>query len=111
MVMNMKKAEIIDSVVTNIIEVDPDNIPDWCADWPEAAEDTSIGMIYKDGNFFPAPAVPPTREEQKALRLIAYRDESDPIFFKAQRGEATMDEWLAKVAEIDARYPYPEEQP
>lgn len=40
----------------------------------------------------------------KAQRAEAYRVESDPIFFKAQRGEATMDEWLAKVTEIKARY-------
>ena len=38
-------------------------------------------------------------------RAGAYRSESDPLFFKAQRGEATMDEWLAKVAEIKARIP------
>lgn len=37
-------------------------------------------------------------------RSEAYRTESDPLFFKAQRGEATMEEWLAKVAEIKARY-------
>lgn len=108
----MKKAQIIEGIVVNIIEVDPDSIPDWCANWPEAKEEAEIGGAYDDGFFTPAPLYvppPPTREEQKALRLIAYRDESDPIFFKAQRGEATMDEWLAKVAEIDARYPYPEE--
>lgn len=39
-----------------------------------------------------------------ALRSEAYRNESDPIFFKAQRGEATMQEWLDKVASIKARF-------
>lgn len=39
------------------------------------------------------------------LRQTAYQEESDPLFFKAQRGEATMDEWQAKVAEIKARFP------
>jgi hypothetical protein len=38
-------------------------------------------------------------------RIQAYRTESDPLFFKAQRGEATHQEWLDKVAEIKARYP------
>lgn len=38
-------------------------------------------------------------------RAEAYRNESDPLFFKAQRGEATEQEWLDKVAEIKARYP------
>lgn len=55
----------------------------------------------------PVPPAPPTREDQEANRRAAYVSESDPIFFMAQRGEATMEEWQAKVAEIKARYPYP----
>jgi hypothetical protein len=39
-----------------------------------------------------------------SLRADAYRNESDPLFFKWQRGEATEQEWLDKVAEIKARY-------
>ena len=50
----------------------------------------------------------PTLEQQKSVRSDAYKNESDPLFFKAQRGEATMDEWLAKVAEIKARFPNPQ---
>ena len=49
-------------------------------------------------------------EQRKAVerkRAVAYRNEADPLFFKAQRGEATTDEWTAKVAEIKARFPYP----
>lgn len=42
-----------------------------------------------------------------AQRAAAYIAESDPIFFKAQRGEATMEEWQAKVAEIKQRFPLP----
>ena len=44
--------------------------------------------------------------DAKNNRASAYATEADPLFFKAQRGEATMDEWNAKVAEIRARYPY-----
>jgi hypothetical protein len=40
----------------------------------------------------------------QAQRAEAYRTESDPLFFKAQRGEATQQEWLDKVAEIKTRY-------
>lgn len=47
-------------------------------------------------------------EQQRASRAEAYRTESDPLFFKSQRGQATVDEWQAKVAEIKARLPYPE---
>lgn len=49
----------------------------------------------------------PTLKQQQAARASAYSAEADPLFFKAQRGEATMDEWLALVAEIKTRYPYP----
>lgn len=45
------------------------------------------------------------KEVAKTLRATAYKDESDPVFFKWQRGEATQQEWLDKVAEIKARYP------
>ena len=38
-------------------------------------------------------------------RRAAYIAEADPLFFKAQRGEATMEEWQAKVAEIKQRFP------
>jgi hypothetical protein len=48
-------------------------------------------------------------EQQQARRAAAYRDEADPLFFKVQRGEALEQDWLDKVAEIRARYPYPEE--
>lgn len=41
----------------------------------------------------------------EAQRAEAYRTESDPLFFKAQRGEATQQQWLDKVSEIKARYP------
>ena len=46
-------------------------------------------------------------ESARNSRAAAYRLEADPLFFKAQRGEATTDEWTAKVAEIKARFPYP----
>jgi hypothetical protein len=41
----------------------------------------------------------------EAQRAEAYRTESDPLFFKSQRGEATQQQWLDKVAEIKARFP------
>lgn len=47
-------------------------------------------------------------EEVNNLRRGAYQVESDPIYFQAQRGDSyTLDDWKAKVAEIDARFPYP----
>ena len=38
-------------------------------------------------------------------RKEAYINESDPIFFKWQRGEATQQEWLDKIADILQRFP------
>ena len=38
-------------------------------------------------------------------RRSAYIAEADALFFKAQRGEATMEEWQAKVTEIKNRFP------
>jgi len=46
-------------------------------------------------------------ESARQARAAAYGSEADPLFFKAQRGEATIEEWQAKVAEIRSRYPYP----
>jgi hypothetical protein len=45
-------------------------------------------------------------KSQQDARSIAYRNESDPVFFKWQRGEATEQEWKDAVAAIQARYPY-----
>jgi hypothetical protein len=46
------------------------------------------------------------RQEQiERQRRDAYAAEADPIFFKWQRGEATQQDWLDKVAEIKARFP------
>jgi hypothetical protein len=44
--------------------------------------------------------------EYRFNRKEAYIAEADPLFFKAQRGEATLQEWQDKVEEIKARYPY-----
>ena len=57
----------------------------------------------------PVPPAPPTREQQEENRRAAYVVEADPIFFMSQRGEATTEEWQAKVAEIKLRFPYPPE--
>lgn len=40
-------------------------------------------------------------------RAAAYSQEADPLAFKMLRGEATKEEWEAKIEEIRQRYPYP----
>jgi hypothetical protein len=57
----------------------------------------------------PETELPPTKAQIEQMRRGAYTEEADPLFFMSQRGEATVEEWQAKVAEIKARYPYPEE--
>lgn len=42
-----------------------------------------------------------------AQRQSAYAAESDPLYFKWQRGEGTEQAWLDKIAEIQARFPDP----
>lgn len=61
-----------------------------------------------DNIIYPDP-IPPTRAEQEANRQRAYAAEADPIAMQMLRDEATKDEWLAKINEIKARFPYPAE--
>lgn len=85
--------------------------------WPQHIE--SGAFVNPDSNTAylawlaagntPEPADPPPAPDIPALRRAAYAAEADPIFFMAQRGEATQAEWLAKISEIRARYPDPEQ--
>ena len=47
-------------------------------------------------------------QQVEANRRNAYQKESDPIYMRWQRGEATEQEWLDKIAEIKDRFPKPE---
>lgn len=86
------------------VETSPPNVPEgqrakWNGQW-----------VFEDiPQPEPEPELdPPTPEqiaEGKRLdKQYAYQSESDPIFFKAQRGEATTEDWLAKVEEINQRF-------
>lgn len=82
-----------------------DGIP--ISDWVK-----EIGPLPEGASLEELPEKPKTYEEQLAdmesQRLEAYQRESDPIFFRWQRGEATEQEWKDKIAEIKERYPKPE---
>lgn len=45
-------------------------------------------------------------EEMRLKRIEAFKNEADPLFFKVQRGELTLEQWQAKVDEIRQRFPY-----
>jgi hypothetical protein len=84
----------------NLFGLDDDVIP------PSNYTEISIGEARQisDSNI---PLQQTPDEYVKAMRMNAYVLESDPIFFMSRRGEATEAEWLAKVQEIQERYPYP----
>ena len=44
--------------------------------------------------------------QRESARSAAYSDESDVLYFRAQRGEVDIQEWHSKVAEIRKRFPY-----
>ena len=47
--------------------------------------------------------------ESKAARAAAYAGETDPLFFKEQRGEVEPGTWAAAVQAVKVKYPkYPE---
>lgn len=75
------------------------------------ANNAAIGDGWDGNQFIKQPPIEPPEptpeEKAEALRKekqYAYQKESDPLFFKWQRGEATEQEWLDKVGEIKARY-------
>lgn len=68
----------------------------------DAAE---IGAQYQDGVFTGPISSQPPVVDASDLRRAAYTAEADPLFFKSQRGEATVQEWQDKVAEIKQRFP------
>ena len=67
-------------------------------------EEVAIQDAYLDSFY--------EREVQlvKQLRHAAYTapDGSDAIRMKIHQGEATEQEWLERIEEINAQYPYPE---
>lgn len=46
-----------------------------------------------------------SNDDYAISREAAYRAESDPLFFKEQRGEVPPGTWLDKVGEIKERFP------
>ena len=71
---------------------------------PENTDYADYLEWLKAGNTTEA-ATPSQGPDIEALRRSAYQLEADPLFFKAQRNEAALSDWLAKVEEIKARFP------
>lgn len=50
----MRRAQVQGGIVLNVIIVDDDGTPEWCADWPECP-DGGPGWSYIDGIFVAPP--------------------------------------------------------
>lgn len=88
--IKMRKAEVLNGQVVNIILVDPENIPEWCLDWPEATEDASIGGSYSDGVFTrPVPQPEPVPTSISFAQLLI------GLVAEAWITEAEGEAWLA----------------
>lgn len=69
---------------------------------PEEIEGVTVEVLPDPAPVLPTPEEIETQKERQ--RLDDYRNESDPLFFKWQRGEIEQQVWLDKVDEIKARY-------
>ena len=54
----MRLAQMYGDKVVNVIEVDPEAVPDWAAGWPEAG-DAGPGWVMADGALVPPPEADP----------------------------------------------------
>jgi hypothetical protein len=79
---------------------------------PEPLPNHYVAWTGQQWDQIPIPQEPISaiNERIRVERANAYRNEADPLFFKAQRNEdgITIEDWQAKIAEIRARYPYVE---
>jgi hypothetical protein len=83
-------------------------------EWPDGRQESCLvtapeylKWVAEGNTALPADPEPVPAPDTEALRKAAYREESDPLFFKWQRGEANEAEWIAAVIAIKARYPEP----
>jgi len=98
-------------------EIHGNNKPNDCIEitdekWQELIDGRSNGkLISTDSSGIPflIDPLPVSNDELNKIaeysRQQAYTTESDPLFFKAERGEIDKQVWLDKVEEIKARFP------
>lgn len=88
----MKKAEIKNGLVVNIIEIDPENVPTWCLDWPDATETTKINDAFVQGVF-----VEPTESaEELQAKLDELRSKMQLSFAQLLIGLVS-ETWITEV--------------
>lgn len=72
-------------------------------DWQDDSPKPTLAEIEA---AWPEVQVALANEQARQRRLLAFRDEADPLFFGWQRGENTEQAWLDKCEEIRQRFPY-----
>ncbi|MBR9766344.1 MAG: hypothetical protein GYB53_23240 [Rhodobacteraceae bacterium] len=63
----MKKLQVVDGVVVNVVEIDMAAVPDWAAAWPDHVAGVDIGWVEDEGGGF----VPPPLSEADESQLWA----------------------------------------
>jgi hypothetical protein len=74
----------------------------WLSDSPKPTEE-ELAVLW------PAVQYEVAYEQVERARANAYRETSDALFFKYQRGDATEAEWLTAVQAVKDAHPYPEQ--
>lgn len=96
--MIMQKAEIKDGKVVNVLEIDPDNIPDWCASWPNITGMVTIGWSYDGVSFAePEPDLKKLAEDVRKERDTILANVVDPLVSNPLR-------WADLTAEKQAEW-------
>lgn len=76
--------------------------------WEPQFNDGVWKQVWSVNNLLPEQITKNINQKNDAAissRARCYRLESDPLFFKFQRGEASEEEWISKIEEIKQRYP------
>lgn len=92
----MRLAQIENGVVVNVIEVDPQDVPEWAADWPEAGN-AGPGSAY-DGQTFTAPVEVSTATAEDVRAEAARRLSLLASPYSREERET----WHIQVAEAEA---------
>ena len=99
----MRAAHIVGNKIVNIIIVEDLSFPVKEGFLVEDTGDEAVGgWAYIGGTYINQTFIPPhpSNEQQILNRRFAYLDEADPLFFMAQRGEATIEEWLDRKSVV-----------
>jgi hypothetical protein len=54
----------------------------------------------EEGNLIEPISEAEVQEGHRRVRAYLYATKADPIFFRSQRGEATLDEWNSEIVKI-----------